>query len=122
MIWEGADELTLRAEEEGTLPAFFGTTEVGDSRWRPLLVDVDWHAICQAIFCGVEGSGWETVYYNHKELHKAVKCKKSGENKKAKALWSLKEAKRPRNRFLRSGQGAEDSKKVPSSWISGPFT
>ena len=31
--------------------------------------------------------------YNYKELHKAVTCEKSGENEKAKALWTLKEAK-----------------------------
>ena len=33
------------------------------------------------------------MYYNYKELHQAVKCKKSGENRKAKALRSLREAK-----------------------------
>ena len=32
-------------------------------------------------------------------------------NKKAKALWSFKEAKRQRSRFPRSGQCAEDSSK-----------
>ena len=71
-------------------------------------MDEDWHAISQAIFQGVEGSEWETMYYNSKELHPAVKCKKSEENKKAKALWSLKEAEGQRNRFLRSGQRAAD--------------
>ena len=48
--------------------------------------------ICQAIFQGVGGSEWETMYCKYVELHKAVKCKNSEENKKAKALWSLKEA------------------------------
>ena len=33
------------------------------------------------------------VHYKYVELHKEVKCKKSGENEKAKALWSLREAK-----------------------------
>ena len=108
LVQEGADELTLRPEEEGMLRTFIDTTEVGDSRWGPPLVDEDWHAICQAIFQGVEGSGWEIVCHNCKELHKAVKCKKSRENKKARALWSLKDAKRQRNRFLRSWQCAED--------------
>ena len=56
-------------------------------------MDEYWHAICQAIFQGVEGSEWETMYYKYKELHQAVQCKTSGENKKAKAVWSLKEAK-----------------------------
>ena len=53
----------------------------------------NWHDICRAIFQGVEGSEWETVYYNCKELHKVGRCEKSGENKRTKALWSLKEAK-----------------------------
>ena len=33
------------------------------------------------------------MYGNIAELHKSVKCKKSGGNKKAKVLWALKEAK-----------------------------
>ena len=28
------------------------TTNEGDSRWGPPLVDEDWHAICQAIYKG----------------------------------------------------------------------
>ena len=59
---EGADELTLRAHEEGALRSFIDTTNVGDKRWEPPLVDEDWHAICQAIYMGVEGAEWETMY------------------------------------------------------------
>ena len=33
VIREGADELTLLDEEEGTLRNFIDTTDVGDSRW-----------------------------------------------------------------------------------------
>ena len=33
------------------------------------------------------------MYYRYKDLHQAVKSKRSGENKKAKVLWALKEAK-----------------------------
>ena len=51
------------------------------------------HAICQAIFQRVEGQERETMYDYYKHIHQAVKCKKSRENKKAKALWPLKEAK-----------------------------
>ena len=29
------------------------------------LVDEDWHAICQAIFQGVEGPEWETMHFNY---------------------------------------------------------
>ena len=59
----------------------------------PPVVYEEWHAIFQAIFQGVEGPEWETIYYKCGELRKAAKCKKSGEHKKTKALWSLKEAK-----------------------------
>ena len=52
---------------------------------------------------------------NYKELHKAVKCSKSGENKMAKALWSLKEADGEGIDFLRSGQRATDPNKIPST-------
>ena len=84
--------LTLRTEQEGMLRTFI-------CRWRLPLVDECWHAICQAIFQGVEGSEWETMYYKYKELHQAVQCETSGENKKAKALWSLKETKDKRTDF-----------------------
>ena len=47
----------------------------------------------EAIFQGVDGSDWEAMNNKFKELHKAVNLKKSGENKKAKKLWSLKKAK-----------------------------
>ena len=42
---------------------------------------------------GVKGPEWEVKYSQHKELHQAVKSKKSHENKKARVLWALKEAK-----------------------------
>ena len=32
------------------------------------------------------------MYYHHKNLHQAVKSKKPGDNKKARALWAMKEA------------------------------
>ena len=90
VVREGADELTLRAEE-GTLRTFSLRPRMWETvDGSPLLVDEDWHAICQAIL-----SEWET-----RRMHQAAKCKKSGENKKAKALWSLKDAKDKRSGFL----------------------
>ena len=44
-------------------------------------------------FAQAEGSESEAVYYNYMQLHKAVKRKKSGEQEKARALWSVNEAK-----------------------------
>ena len=35
------------------------------------LVDEDWHAICQALFQGVEGPEWEAMYHQDKDLHEA---------------------------------------------------
>ena len=46
----------------------------------------------QAIFQGVEGSEWETMHHKYKELHQAVQCNNSAEDKMAKARWTLKEA------------------------------
>ena len=54
VLREGADELIMRREEEGMLRTFIDTSNVRDNRWGPPLVDEDWHALCQAIFNGVE--------------------------------------------------------------------
>ena len=84
VVREGADELTLRAEVEGMLRTFIFSTN-GSHR--------SWMRICQAIVQGVDGEEWETMYYKYIGLHQAVECEKYPENKKAKALWSLTEAK-----------------------------
>ena len=49
-IREGADELTLRADEVGTQRAFINTEHTEFERWGPPLVDADWDAFCQAIY------------------------------------------------------------------------
>ena len=90
---EGADELTLRADEEGVVCSFIDTTNVGNKRWWPPFVGEDWHAICQAIRKDVEEPEWEALYHKYKEQHQAVKTRKYTENQKAKVLWALKEAK-----------------------------
>ena len=91
---EGADELTLRAREEGVL-RILSTPLMWDTkkRWKPPLVDLDWHAFCQDIFQGVEGPEWDAMYSQYEDLHQAVKSKKSGEHKKAKVLWTMIETK-----------------------------
>ena len=40
VVREGADELTLRADEEGALGTFVDTTNVGDRRWEPPLLQL----------------------------------------------------------------------------------
>ena len=43
-IREGADELTLRAEEVKTLKACINIDHIQEDRWGPHPVDADWHA------------------------------------------------------------------------------
>ena len=58
-VREGREEVTLRAEEFWSLKACINVDHIAEDRWRPPLVDADWHAFCQAIYKGVEGSDWE---------------------------------------------------------------
>ena len=95
VLREGADDLTLRAEEVDTIKACINVDHIGENlgdrpwwtqtgtpffqaifgvgivepcvnvghiaedRWRPPLLDADWHAFCQAFYRGIEGSEWE---------------------------------------------------------------
>ena len=76
VIREGADELTLRADEAGTQRAFMNTKHYELERWGPPLVDANWHAFCQTIFKGIEGEEWEELSYHHRELSQAAGVKK----------------------------------------------
>ena len=60
VIREGADELTLRADEVGTQRAFTTTEHIEVERWGPPLVDAAWYAFCQAINTGIEGKEWKS--------------------------------------------------------------
>ena len=66
---------------------------IAEDRWRPPLVDADWHAFSQAIFKGIEGSDWEEFYEHYKEMSRAAGVKKPNESQKAKALCKTKAAK-----------------------------
>ena len=85
VIREGADELTPLAHEESMLRIFIKTTNVRDQRWEPPQVDAEFHRESK--------DQSRTPCTTHKDLHHAVKSKKSGENKKAKVLWAMNEAK-----------------------------
>ena len=87
-------------------------------RWEPPLVDEGWHAFCQAIFQGVEGPEWEAMYGQYKDLHQAMKSKKSGENKKAKVLWTLKEAKDGGVDFYDAGHEKEKARREPKLFVN----
>ena len=81
-----ADEWSLRKEEEGTLRSSIDTTSVGDNKWELPLVDEDWHAIVWSFSMALTNENGRPCLNNYKELHHAVKCKISGENKNAKGL------------------------------------
>ena len=49
-VREDSVELTLRAEEVGTLKAYINVDHVAKERWGPSLADHDWHAFCQALY------------------------------------------------------------------------
>ena len=69
IIREGADELTLRAEEVGMQRAFIDTKDIELERWGPPLVDGDWDAFSQSIHKGLEGDEREELYYHYRELN-----------------------------------------------------
>ena len=56
-----------------------------DDRWRPPLVDADWHAFCQAIYKGVEGEEWEELLCPNREMSRATGAKKPSESQKSKS-------------------------------------
>ena len=56
-------------------------------------MDEERHAMCQAIYYGVEGAEWDDMHHKYVEPHKAVNLKKSGVSKNAKTLWPMRDAK-----------------------------
>ena len=73
-IREGPEEMTLRAEEVGSLKACINVDPIVEDRWRPSLVDADWHAFCQTIYKGIEGSDWEKLCYYCKRNEHGSGC------------------------------------------------
>ena len=93
IVRESPDELTLRAEDVGTVKALLNIDHIEPERWSPPLVDAYWYAFCQALYKGIAGEDWEDMYESYKEMSRAVGVKKSQESQKAKALWAMKAAK-----------------------------
>ena len=96
---EGLGDLTLRAEEVDTLKACVNVDHIEENKWRPPLVDADWHAFCQAICKGIEGKEWEDLYFHYREMSKGAGTRKPRESQRAKALWAMKAAKDRREEF-----------------------
>ena len=86
VIREGADALTLRAEEVGVRRTFVDATHVEDERWRPLLVDAEWHAFCQAVYQGIEGTSVGNDVILLQRFAPAVVSKMLGRNPKRQEL------------------------------------
>ena len=92
-IREGSDELTLRADEVGTLWAFINKDHIKFERGEPPLVDADWRAFCQATCTGFDEEDWEELHCHTTDMSKATGAKKPSESEKAKGLWAMKAAK-----------------------------
>ena len=82
-VRENSDELTLRAEEVGTLKTYINVNHIEEERWGHPLVDYDWYAFCQALHEGIEGEDWGDMYEAYKEMCRAG-VKKPQEMKAAK--------------------------------------
>ena len=91
-IREGADQLTLRADEVGTKRAFINTEHIEFERFGPPQVGADWHTFCQAICKGTEGKEWEELYYHYREMSQATGAEKPNESQKAKAFRTMEAA------------------------------
>ena len=89
-----ADELTLRAHEEGVLRTCIDTSNVGDQRWGPPLVDAEWHAFCQAIFPRNRRTRVGCHVFSIPGLAPSgEKARNLKRMKNGKVLWAMKEAR-----------------------------
>ena len=52
-------------------------------------MDEDWHAVCQAIYKGVQGSEWENFNHEFVEMNKGVNVRHPSGNSKDKTLWKV---------------------------------
>ena len=87
---EGADDLTLRAEEVNTLRACINVDHIEENKFGPPVVDADCHAFCQATHEAIEGNEWEELYSHYREMSRAAGARKPSESQKAKALRAMK--------------------------------
>ena len=94
VVREGADELTLRREEEGVLRTFIDTTDTTTRDWR-----------------AIEGSDWETIT-STRSCTKRSNVRNLEKNKEA--FCTLTEAK-DKGILFRFGQRAADSNTIPST-------
>ena len=101
VVREGADELTLRAEEQGMLRTFIDTADVGESRWRPPL---DWHAARPSRKSSRERSG-KNCTVSFWKLARRVNLRLPSTSRKAEVLWKVRDAKANGEEYYNQGCG-----------------
>ena len=75
-VREGADELTLRAEEKGKALASHNAKEINCDKWAPPPADEDWHVLCQVmLWKQTNGTGCDT----RRDLNRELNVKGVGE-------------------------------------------
>ena len=79
--------------ERGSERPTWRVDHTAEDRWRPPLVDAGWHAFCQAIYKGIEGSDWGELHEHYKEMSRAAGVRMPNESRKAKTLWKMKAAR-----------------------------
>ena len=75
VLREGAPNLTLRAEEFGTLKACINVDHIDQIFGGPPLVDADWYAFCQPIYERFEESEWAELPHHYRKVRKAAGAK-----------------------------------------------
>ena len=89
VLREGADDLTQRAEEVGTLKACINVNHIDEKVGRPPLVDADAYQFMKEL---KEKNGKSCIFIAEIWVRRQGP-KKPNESQKAKALWAMKAAK-----------------------------
>ena len=90
----GADELTLRAEEVGSLRTFIDTKHVAASLMRTATPPV------KPFTKELKETNGKSFVLSFRELSQAAGAKMSSESQKAKALWAMKAVRDRSEEFL----------------------
>ena len=78
------------AQEEGVLRTFIDSPKVEEEKMEASASRRGLARLLPGHFQGVEGPEWEAMHHYCKDLHQAVKRKKSGENKEGEVLWATR--------------------------------
>ena len=99
VIWEGTDELTLRAHEERARRSFIDISKVEEQRWDSPLIDVDWHVFCQTIYEGMKEKSGRSCIITFRTCIRSWRPRNLEKNKKTRALWTMKEVNDRRKEY-----------------------